>query len=494
MSVDKVATALLLNAQIIEAIETDSFEHLPAPTFVRGYLRGYARVLGLPAGPVLEMYDRRGFEPPPLAPDVVESHQAHTSDVPVRLVTYAVAAVLAVLVGLWWNSQEDGGFGIGADLFDWSSDPAEDMSPGDVAEAGTAPADTGAEDESIATTPLPASEASQGEEAPVPPPAESEAPGDVAEARTAPADADAGVALTAAAEPAAETNSGATNREDTVVPGGTDRTESVDESAGAPPPAVTPPAVPATPSPETARTSPDTGAGPQTAQSGLVIEFVHESWVEVYDRERTRLFFGLVQPRPRTPFRRRPTLRHPAGIRQGRPDGDRRRGIRSHAVPQARSRPIQRRRRSRRRCRRRGVRRYHDARRRQRAGVDPRTAGSRPMNRQEIQARIPYLADIVAAWRTPALRHAPGRSGTSPIRTDEHYPGHPRDERHPPERDLGVATHRGPRPHPARRIRIRGNPAAHGGAHRALPALDRGGDGHRSRRRCTPSTIATARA
>ena len=148
MSVDKVATALLLNAQIVEAIEADSFEHLPAPTFVRGYLRGYARVLGLPAGPVLEMYDRCGFEPPPLAPDVVESHQAHTSDVPVRLVTYAVAAVLAVLVGLWWNSQEDGGFAIGADLFDWSSDPAEDMSPGDVAEAGTAPADTGAEDES----------------------------------------------------------------------------------------------------------------------------------------------------------------------------------------------------------------------------------------------------------------------------------------------------------------------------------------------------------
>ena len=327
MSVDKVATALLLNAQIIEAIETDSFEHLPAPTFVRGYLRGYARVLGLPAGPVLEMYNRRGFEPPPLAPDVVESHQAHTSDAPVRLVTYAVAAVLAVLVGLWWNSQEDGEFGIGADLFDWLSDPAEDMSPGDVAEAGTAPADTGAEDESIVMTPLPASEASQGEEAPVPPPAESDAPGSIAAIESAPteaavaepgagretlapqespsevaaeADPDAGVEPTAAAEPAAETNSGVTDREDTVVPDGTDRTESAGESPGAPPPAVTPPAVPATPSPETARTSPDTGAdadaGPQTAQSGLVIEFVHESWVEVYDRERTRLFFGLVQP------------------------------------------------------------------------------------------------------------------------------------------------------------------------------------------------------
>ena len=327
MSVDKVATALLLNAQIIEAIDADSFELLPAPTFVRGYLRGYARVLGLPAGPVLEMYDRRGFEPPPLAPDVVESHQAHTSDVPVRLVTYAVAAVLAVLVGLWWNSQEDGGFGIGADLFDWSSDPAPAPSLPAAEAPGTAPADGEEGSESMAMAPGRTDELPQDDESLAPPPAESEAPGSIAAIESAPteaavaepgagretlapqespsevaaeADPDAGVELTAAAEPAAETNSGVTNREDTVVPGGTDRTESVDESASAPPPAVTPPAVPATPSPETARTSPDTGAGAdagtQTAQSELVIEFAHESWVEVYDRERTRLFFGLVQP------------------------------------------------------------------------------------------------------------------------------------------------------------------------------------------------------
>ena len=33
-----------------------------------------------------------------------------------------------------------------------------------------------------------------------------------------------------------------------------------------------------------------------TTQSGIALEFVHESWVEIYDRERARLFFGLVQP------------------------------------------------------------------------------------------------------------------------------------------------------------------------------------------------------
>ena len=100
MNVDKVAAALLLQPQMIEALEADSFDHLPAPTFVRGYLRGYARVLGLPAEPILDMYDRRGFEPPPLAPDVVETKQAHTSDTVVRIVTYSIAAVLVLLVGL----------------------------------------------------------------------------------------------------------------------------------------------------------------------------------------------------------------------------------------------------------------------------------------------------------------------------------------------------------------------------------------------------------
>ena len=32
------------------------------------------------------------------------------------------------------------------------------------------------------------------------------------------------------------------------------------------------------------------------AQSELVLDFTHESWLEIYDRDRARLFFGLVQP------------------------------------------------------------------------------------------------------------------------------------------------------------------------------------------------------
>ena len=289
ISADKIAASLLLDLKIIEALEADSFDRLPAPTFVRGYLRGYARLLGLPAGPILEMYDRHGFQPPPLDSGVAETPQAHTSDTVVRLVTYAVGAVLVLLVGLWWHSQGGEGFDISGDLFDWSSEPALDPSLAAAEAPGTAPVGG----EPITTARGRPSEPLQDYEPPAPSPAEGEASGDIAADGPAPAEAVVPETMTGretsttpalqsevatGADPNAEAGSAGADGEDTPAPDGTDRADAANESGSVTLPAVTPPAV------------------PDTAQSGLVLEFPHESWVEVYDRERTRLFFGLVQP------------------------------------------------------------------------------------------------------------------------------------------------------------------------------------------------------
>jgi len=155
MSVADVADALFLHPDKIEALESDTFDRLAAPTFVRGYLHGYARVLGLPPAPILDMYDRQGFGPPPLAPDGSETKQAHTSDLPVRLATYAVGAVLVLLVGLWWRSQGDAGFDVGDALLGWWSDAViEPLFPGAGAPApATAPAGDDAGGGSVATAP-----------------------------------------------------------------------------------------------------------------------------------------------------------------------------------------------------------------------------------------------------------------------------------------------------------------------------------------------------
>ena len=341
MSVDKVAAALLLNTHTVEAIEADAYERLPAPTFVRGYLRGYARVLGLPSRPFLEMFDRQGFEPPPLTPDATESKQAHTSDTAVRLVTYAVAAVLVILVALWWHSQEDGGFGIGSDLFDRTSDsspepslPADEvagtptiggnedretqgttsdsMDGMDAFRPGIEPLETppsiNAEDATVEAESIGPSESSPSEESAVTAESEPPATGDSASADFEVADTDAEERTGAAATPPSDMPSdemlaNAVDAEgDLTTPGDATSSETApaetgneadgnaigDAEAGA-----------AQADPNSNDSLRDGDVTPtaesEAAGSGLVLEFAHESWVEVYDGERTRLFFGLVQ-------------------------------------------------------------------------------------------------------------------------------------------------------------------------------------------------------
>ena len=369
-TVDKVAAALLLDSDTIRALEADAFDQLPAPAFVRGYLRGYARIVGLPAGPILDLYDRRGFEPPPLAMGVSESSQAHTSDTAVRLVTYAVAAVLVVLVALWWHSQEDGGFGIDGDLLDWSSDPESEVDPESEADSSLAFADapgakasgesaesardgeplvsstrqdTGPDDGAIEsasadtalpeavteseTSAIPASGSEITEEGSAAVEADLAAEASPASG-TPPADDDvtatgepatAGT-LATAGEPAAADDSDATGESAAGPTTASGITAEVDSTAltfplrdepdaeadSADDDETTDTAIPAPASPTGTDTPPtpslpvssdaEASPGAATTQSGLVLEFTHESWVEVYDRERTRLFFGLAQP------------------------------------------------------------------------------------------------------------------------------------------------------------------------------------------------------
>lgn len=56
LSVAAIATQLNLDLRTIEAIENDDQTRLPAPIFVRGYLRGYARLVGVGEGEVLGAY------------------------------------------------------------------------------------------------------------------------------------------------------------------------------------------------------------------------------------------------------------------------------------------------------------------------------------------------------------------------------------------------------------------------------------------------------
>ena len=105
LSQDDVAVRLRLDRRVVDALERDDHRSLPEPTFVRGYLRSYARLLGLPAGPIVEAYDREGHTPPGLVADLSRRQEVRSSDPPVRLMTYVVVAALVTLGVLWWRYE-----------------------------------------------------------------------------------------------------------------------------------------------------------------------------------------------------------------------------------------------------------------------------------------------------------------------------------------------------------------------------------------------------
>ncbi len=105
LSVEEVAARLHLDTRTVRCLEADQYEDLPAPTFVRGYLRSYARLLNLAAQPIIDAFDRRGLEPPALIPDISTSEETTSTDAPMRLATASIIIMLLAGVVLWWNAE-----------------------------------------------------------------------------------------------------------------------------------------------------------------------------------------------------------------------------------------------------------------------------------------------------------------------------------------------------------------------------------------------------
>lgn len=61
MTPEEVASSLHLSVRWIEDIEKDQFAYAPAVTYIRGYLRAYARLLAVQVDTVLDAFDAMGW-------------------------------------------------------------------------------------------------------------------------------------------------------------------------------------------------------------------------------------------------------------------------------------------------------------------------------------------------------------------------------------------------------------------------------------------------
>lgn len=101
---EQVASRLHLRLTLIAAIETDTYDKHTSPTFIRGYLRTYAKLVGVEESTILAAYATLGLEPQQSIK--MQSFSKRTrleaNNSRLKFVSWLVILVLAGLLFAWW--------------------------------------------------------------------------------------------------------------------------------------------------------------------------------------------------------------------------------------------------------------------------------------------------------------------------------------------------------------------------------------------------------
>lgn len=111
LSKKQVADRLRLRLTLIEQIESNQFEADQVATFTRGYLRSYAKIVGIDEAVVLAALDERmGTQP---QEQTMKSFSRKTNrekhDSRIMALTWGILAVIVAISSVWWwqNQQKD---------------------------------------------------------------------------------------------------------------------------------------------------------------------------------------------------------------------------------------------------------------------------------------------------------------------------------------------------------------------------------------------------
>jgi len=107
LSEKEAAQRLYLNVKIISLIENENFSDGPPMTFLRGYLRAYAKLLNVPESEIKAHLDEIDLSAPPvtITAPILHATPINRGDKYIRWITYLIILTLITLVCIWWSSQ-----------------------------------------------------------------------------------------------------------------------------------------------------------------------------------------------------------------------------------------------------------------------------------------------------------------------------------------------------------------------------------------------------
>lgn len=101
-----VASKLHLRVRIMQLIEADEYERLPEPVFVKGYLRAYAKLLGINPEPILATYKANYMIDTKLEKTLWQSKKEPVrAEKLVKWFTILFATGVLIAVGIWWQQH-----------------------------------------------------------------------------------------------------------------------------------------------------------------------------------------------------------------------------------------------------------------------------------------------------------------------------------------------------------------------------------------------------
>ena len=280
IEVVELAQRIRLEPKLILALESEAWDQLAGPAFIKGYIRSVARELGFDPTTALAQYNAQAPVTEPTLADF-ESRapvELTSANLWVKAVSYSLVVVLLALVAVWWQRHYERTVAPpsaeGLALEEVNATALDDLPPSPETEADTA----------IAGPTLPDSD---------PPPLDGPSPAPVSEvlADELPSAATPSGATPSGATPSAATPSGATSPAATS-PAATSSAAtssaaaaSAATSSAATASAVTPPAATRAPDPV-----------PELPTGGeLVVNTTRDSWVDIKDARGQRLWSGTLK-------------------------------------------------------------------------------------------------------------------------------------------------------------------------------------------------------
>lgn len=108
LSIDDIASQLHLRPSLVEKFEADIFDGIVSPTYARGYIRNYAKMVDANEDIIMACLEK---QIPSVAEPAMQSFSRKTSkkarDSRLMIITYLIAILLLALLVVWWVQKSN---------------------------------------------------------------------------------------------------------------------------------------------------------------------------------------------------------------------------------------------------------------------------------------------------------------------------------------------------------------------------------------------------